>query len=328
MIEPTPTLDASTLIIVAEDVPTVAQIGRATITIGIADLVDTFLAGRNPRTLTAYRADLADFARFVTAATVADAACLLLARGQGTANVLALAYRNRLIERGLAAATVNRRLAALRSLVALARTAGMVPWSLDVAGLRTEPYRDTRGPGVATVQRMFVHLGGRRDAKGIRDAAILALLADLALRRAEVVSLDLEHVDLAAGTVSILGKGRTGRMSLSLPEPTKAALAAWVAVRGDRSGPLFVNCDRAGKGERLTGRSLHRIIGRLGAEIGVAVRPHGLRHTAITRALDLTNGDMRRVARYSRHTDVRVLARYDDARRDDAGEIARLVAVR
>ena len=97
-------------------------------------------------------------------------------------------------------------------------------------------------------------------------------------------------------------------------------------MRGTESGPLFLNFDRAGKGRGLTGRSLHRLVRALGAAVGVAVRPHGLRHAAITEALGLTRGDLRAVQRFSRHRDVRVVGRYDDNREDLAGEVARLVA--
>ena len=51
-----------------------------------------------------------------------------------------------------------------------------------------------------------------------------------------------------------------------------------------------------------------------------------LRHEAITRALDKTNGDVRTVQRFSRHADPRTLLLYDDHRLDQAGDVARLVA--
>ena len=73
---------------------------------------------------------------------------------------------------------------------------------------------------------------------------------------------------------------------VTLPEPTKAALKAWLQVRGTEDGPLFVNFDRAGKGERLTGSAVYFIVRELGTKAGLSVRPHGLRHLAITSALD------------------------------------------
>ena len=292
----------------------------------VADLVAAFLAGRNARTLMAYRQDLVDFSVWIGAAGLEDAAQALLAGGLGPANATVLRFRAHLIDRGLAPATVNRHLAALRSLVKLARTLGLVGWTLEVPSVKAEPYRDTRGPGVGGVRGLMSALDARQDAKGCRDRALVRLLYDLALRRAEVVGLDVADVDLEAGTVQVLGKGRTERSALTLPSPTSEALRAWLHVRGTQPGPLFVNFDRAGKGRRLTGASVYRLVRQLGTDIGLTVRPHGLRHAAITEALELTGGDLRRVQRFSRHRDVRTVGRYDDNRQDLAGEVARQVA--
>jgi len=87
-------------------------------------LVTAFLSGRNARTVKAYSQDLADFQAFIGVATVDAAAKVLLSDGRGAANQLALSYKTHLVERGLQAATINRRLAALRSLTHLARTFG------------------------------------------------------------------------------------------------------------------------------------------------------------------------------------------------------------
>jgi len=112
-----------------------------------------------------------------------------------------------------------------------------------------------------------------------------------------------------------------------LPKATRAALAAWVAVRGAQPGPLFTSLDRATKGQhRLTGTGLYKLVVALGKEAGLKVRPHGLRHAAITLALDATAGDVRKVQRFSRHRDLRVLTIYDDSRLDLAGEVASLVS--
>ena len=110
-------------------------------------LVDAFLSGRNPRTLQAYRQDLADFRAFTADATAEEAAARLLSQAPGDANGLVLDYKASLLERRLSPATVNRRLAALRSLVKLARTLGFVSWSLEVESVKAQAYRDTRGPG-------------------------------------------------------------------------------------------------------------------------------------------------------------------------------------
>jgi integrase/recombinase XerC len=131
---------------------------------------------------------------------------------------------------------------------------------------------------------------------------------------------------LRAGPSPSWGKGRTEKTRLTLPSETQDALRGWLSVRGDEPGALFLNFDRAGKGKRLTGKGVYNTVRRLGADLGLKTWPHGLRHAAITEALDLTGGDVRKVQRFSRHRDLQTLTIYDDNRVDLAGEVSKLVA--
>lgn len=322
-------------------------------------LLHAFESGKNPKTLLAYSTDLKDFARFWGDITPQEAAAQLLTLQHGDANLTALAYKAHLSDRGLSPATINRRLAALQSLVKLGRTLGFVTWSLEVSRVPTAPLKDTRGCGrkgflamlkvleekIIANQTYHVNLSeagldsievDKRLAKAMRDKALLRLLHDLGLRRNEVVTLDLENVDLQGGCIWILGKGQSERNRLTLPDPTRQALEDWIKAREPYTQglhfpcldpvALFVNFDRARKGERLTGRSLYRIVRRIGQQAGVKITPHGLRHTAITEALDITNGNVRAVQRFSRHKDIRLLNVYDDNRKDLGGQIAALIA--
>jgi integrase/recombinase XerC len=302
---------------------------------GAADVLSAFLSGRNPRTLRAYDRDLKDFARFLGAPDSRAAVAGLLNLSHGKANATALGYKASLVDRGLKAATIARRLAALRSVVKMARTVGHVVWTLDVESPKAEPYRDTAGPGDAGWRAMLAR--AKADAemgspKAVRDLAIIRLLHDLALRRGELVALDLADADLDGGSVAVVGKGRTEAVRLTLPDPTRHALADWSAIRGPDPGPLFIRLDRAaaraGGAGRLTDTAVFLIVRDLGRKVGLArpTRPHGLRHEAITRALDATNGDVRTVQRFSRHADTRTVLLYDDHRRDLAGDVAKLVA--
>jgi integrase/recombinase XerC len=76
----------------------------------------------------------------------------------------------------------------------------------------------------------------------------------------------------------------------------------------------------------LSDAAVYALVRGLGEQAGVRARPHGLRHAAITEALDRTNGDVRAVQRFSRHRKLDTLLIYDDARRDLAGDVARRVA--
>jgi integrase len=53
---------------------------------------------------------------------------------------------------------------------------------------------------------------------------------------------------------------------------------------------------------------------------------HGLRHSAVTKVLDVANGNLRLAASFARHSDLRQLARYDDGKRGQFNEAANLVA--
>jgi integrase/recombinase XerC len=301
------------------------------VTIGQVDLLGAFLAGRRATTLRAYRKDLADFATFLGVADAREAVALLVAGSAGRANTLALGYKAHLTDRGLAPATIARRLAALRSIVKLARTLGQVAWTIDIGSPKAEAYRDTRGPGLAGWRGMLAQAKeGSATPKGKRDLALIRLLHDLGLRRGEVVTLDLADVDLEAGTVAVVGKGKSEKVPVTLNRPTAAALADWIAARGDWAGALFVRLDRAagpGHPGRLDAGNVVRVSKGLGLRAGVArgTNPHGLRHQGITRALDLAGGDVRKVRRFSRHAKLETLLRYDDNRRDEAGVIAHLL---
>lgn len=289
------------------------------------DLVRDFLARYASRTRQEYQADLQDFARFMNSTSLDQAAHQLLAQAPGQANHIALKYRNFRLEAGLSAATVNRRLTAVRSLVKLARRLGLVSWFLEVDYCRVESLRDTRGPGIQAVREILAQLKTRGDIKGIRDVALVRLMADLGLRVSEAVGLDVEHVDLVRGVIMVLGKGKTQRQPLTLPPATCNALGQWLEVRakvaGDFSGPLFCNLSRAHDCTRLTARAVGYLLGPFGT------RPHGLRHTAVTTLLDKSNGNITMAQKFARHASPKTTIRYNDNLRDVAGEAALLISM-
>lgn len=300
--------------------------------VGETDIVRAFLAGRNERTQRAYQADLDNFSTWLGVPDAAKAAAYLFSCGLGEANRTVLSYRAELVERGLSNSTINRRLAAIRSMVKLARTLGVVPWTLEIPSLRGEPCRDTRGPGVANVRAILGNLKDRKDPKGIRDVAIIRLLYDLGLRRGEVTALDVEDMDLEAGTLDVMGKGRTQKETLTIPEATRAALADWMGVHGESSGPLFYNFNRSQKGarSRITGTGFYLVVRALGEKMGIKnLRPHGFRHTSITEACKRAQAagiSLEEVMEFSRHKDIRTLMVYRDREKNRHGEIANLVA--
>ena len=287
-----------------------------------ADLMAAWLAGRKPTTMAAYRRDLESFTSWLELDDDQAALDHLMGHGNGHANMVAHNWRASMLDAGLTPATVNRRLSALRSVVKMANRVGMVEWTLSVEGVKSTPYRDTRGPGVGVIREMLAACN-RKTEKGRRDYALLRLMFDRGLRRGEVIGLDLDHVDLESGTVEIQAKGKLERDRLTVNAATVEALRAVIKDAGDDQTPLFVSLNRTGTRGRLTGRDVHRIVGKLGEAAGApGVRPHGLRHSAVTAVLDATNGNVREARAFSRHAKLETVALYDDARNDVGGELS------
>jgi integrase/recombinase XerC len=287
-------------------------------------LIERWREGRSPQTLRAYTSDLQNFATSMMMPSAGSAIDALLRMGQGEANELMRAYRSDMVDQGVAPATVNRRLSAL---VALAKEFGFVSFDLSIKNVRSEAYRDTRGPEPDIMVALLKYASTQQHrAKAARDVAIFLLLGyGRALRRSEVVKLDLQDFDARGGRVKVLRKGQRETRWLSLDPLVTRLLRGWVDKRGRDPGPLFVQVGKGGRvlsSKRLSGDGIHKILGTMGEKLGGVIRPHGLRHAAITAALDETNGNVRAAREFSGHASVEVLMKYDDNRKDVGGEVA------
>jgi hypothetical protein len=78
-------------------------------------LIQRWREGRSPQTLRAYTGDLRYFATWMVTPSAGSAIDTLLRMGQGQANELVRTYRSGMVDKGVAPATINRRLSALRS---------------------------------------------------------------------------------------------------------------------------------------------------------------------------------------------------------------------
>lgn len=300
-------------------------------------LIESFKRGMSPRTLEAYAGDLEHFGGFCGEApgmAVRD----LLTVSHGQANGLGLAYRASMIEAGLAPATINRRLSAIKSVVKFARTLGLTDWQPEIDGVKSQSYRDTAGPGVdgsrallkaARDQAVGYDQGSVQIARAKRNAAIVRMLFDMGMRRGELTSLDMEHVDLDARKVWVMGKGKRERIPMTLPIETTKALREWLDTRSTiclpHDKPVFVGLSGPKIGKRLSGKGIWEFVSTAGKRVGIKAAPHGLRHASITEVLDAT-GDVRAGQKFARHSNVNTTMIYDDNRSDIGGVAAQRVA--
>ena len=159
---------------------------------------------------------------------------------------------------------------------------------------------------------------------GKRDYAILLLLWGNALRRSELVATNIGDFDPDGGTLRIYGKGRGNQAEVvTLGKGAISALSDWLAVRGeaDLNQPLFIALHKSYYGHRLISNTIWKLVRKYAKLAGITkpMSPHRIRHSSITAALDITNGDVRAVQKLSRHSNLNTVMIYDDNRRQEQG---------
>jgi site-specific recombinase XerD len=145
--------------------------------------------------------------------------------------------------------------------------------------------------------------------EGLRNRAMIALLADSALRKEELRRLRVGDVDLTTRMIRVVaGKGQHDGIGF-FGEGTASLLRAWLAAHPDPGPKAFLLVTREGipLGPWAIVRTLYRISRRAGLDRNVG--PHALRHYAATALLRRT-GDLELVRRVLRHTTLAMALRY------------------
>ncbi len=198
-------------------------------------------------------------------------------------------YLSHLMEQGLVKASIARKLSAIRSFYRYLLREEIIPTS--PVATTSSPKLDKRLPEFLSIDEMtrLLEAPDLSTPQGQRDRAWLELLYAAGLRVSELVSLNLEQVNLDAREIRVWGKGSKERMVL-MGEPAASALTAYLTqgrpeLSGEkRTNALFLNR----YGGRLTERSVQIELEEIAkkAGIGKRVHPHVLRHTFATHLLD------------------------------------------
>jgi len=260
--------------------------------------VESFLALSTarlaPRTVDAYRRDLADFSDWLE--TSPDAA---------TPDQLA-SYIASMRAAGLAATTIARRVAALRSFYrhqVLLGARGDNPAAELELPRRRRTLPRTLSPGEA--ERLIEAVAGTTP-RSLRDRALVELLYGAGLRVSEAVGLERNGVDLEQRVVRCIGKGSKERV-VPVGREAVVALRRYLS-RGRpyldaRHRPeLFLNA----RGGGLTRAGAFLILRRLAETAGLEpgrVHPHLLRHSFATHLLE-GGADLRSVQEMLGHADL------------------------
>jgi integrase/recombinase XerC/integrase/recombinase XerD len=253
--------------------------------------------GSSRHTLRAYSGDLAELAEWATR------------QGKEPGSLVyrdLRSYAAALSERGLARASVSRKLAAVRSFHGhLTRTGASAQ---NPAELLPMPKKQSRLPRVLGPEEI-ARLLDRIPASGpleVRDRAMLEVTYACGLRAEEIVNLDSDSVDFDSEALRVTGKGSKTRI-VPMGEPAQRALDRYLrqarpALATERAEPaLFLSR----RGWRLSPSDVRRRLDRWVREAAVAghVSPHTLRHSFATHLLE-GGADLRSIQELLGHSSV------------------------
>ncbi len=196
-------------------------------------------------------------------------------------------YSKWLVEQGYRPSTVSRKMAAARAfLLYLADKERTVNRRIpDQLQPPSTPRRLPRTLSEDEVRQLLAAPARVESPRALRDSAVLGLLYSAGMRASEAVQVNLEDIDLKAGTLVRRG-----------PEPVTLQLAGSVGalgryltagrphlVRDARERALYLNL----RGKRLSRQGLWLVVKRwaAAADLGADLSPHSLRHSLIRHLL-------------------------------------------
>ncbi len=284
----------------------------------------------SPHTVRAYESDVTQYLAWIAGETGKKMSEL------GPDDLDMTSARSHLAElnkAGAARSSVARKLSALRTFVKYLRREDIMEH--DPTAMAVAPKRDQTIPihlSEPEIERL-IETPNTGDALGRRDRAILELFYASGLRLSELVSIDLEDLNLSERMVRVMGKGGKQRL-VPFNQSTLSALKTWMhdravilasrrpsaptrpaanrraggrvvppkrpkAAKADSRDALFVNY----RGTRLTGRSVDRLLRRYVARCStrMGISAHALRHSFATHLLQ-RGADLRAIQELLGHS--------------------------
>lgn len=246
--------------------------------------------GKSEKTITAYRRGLEVFAEWAEINGLAGRAVMPSDVRQ---------FKGDLTAQGYSAQTVNLRLSAVRAFYRFAVADDRLPYNpaSEIKGAKrpkaTHHKRDALTPGEVLAVLDTCNLD---TPDGIRDRAILTLMAYCGLRTIEIQRANLGNLKTKGDrlTLAVQGKGRDEADAVVIiPRNQEHVIRAWVSYRNGlglrgADAPLFCSLSNATKGARLALSSIRAMAKaryQAAGVVGDAKSTHSLRHSAITSAI-------------------------------------------
>ena len=218
--------------------------------------------GASRSTASAYIGDIREFGRFMEEKRGKTA--------ETAQNADVAAFLRELKEQGRSGATVNRKLASVRSYYVFMRAQGKSTED-PTAGLKApkQQRKDIEFLSVDEVNKLLETPGD--DAKGIRDKALLEMMYATGMKASEIAAVNTGDINLRIGFVSCSGESGKARI-IPLGKPARRAIQNYLDAgrpellgKGKDCGALFLNY----MGDRMTRQGIWKLLRFYGEKAGI-----------------------------------------------------------
>ncbi|MBO8162445.1 MAG: tyrosine recombinase XerC [Brevibacillus sp.] len=253
----------------------------------------------SPHTVKEYVADITEFVAFMEQHQISTLDAVSYFQGRS--------FLAHLVKRGLSRRSIARKLSSLRSFYRFLMREGKL--SHNPFQLVSTPKLEKKLPSFLypqEIQTLF-ELPDATTPLGQRDRVIFELLYASGVRVSELVTIEMERIDLANGIVLVFGKGSKERY-VPIGSYAIAAIRQYIeqgrvtllAGKPDH-GTLLLNY----RGEPLSDRSVRRVVDKYvrAAAVRLDVSPHTFRHTFATHMLN-AGADLRTVQELLGHVNI------------------------
>ncbi|OBZ08079.1 site-specific tyrosine recombinase XerD [Bacillus sp. FJAT-26390] len=222
-------------------------------------------------------------------------------------------YMLHLKEQGRKAATLSRHIVSVRAFFHYLITEGIIVNNPSI--YMEAPKQEKKPPSILSVDdtSALLETPNSASAAGKRDRAMLELIYATGIRVTELVSLNLEHINMQLGFVQCIGTNQKERLvpfgrlaAEALTDYLQSGRDELTSLRESQSA-LFLNH----LGTRLTRQGFWKTIKKHAKEAGIAeeITPHTLRHSVAAHLLD-NGADIRAVQELLGHADISTTLKY------------------
>jgi len=281
----------------------------------MADAVNSFLdfliddRGFSDNTVTAYKNDLYQLAEFVSERSVNSWSMI--------DQSLLMEHLLSLRERSYAPSTMARKIASIKSFYSYQISQGQM--DLDpTEGLNRPQVQKSPPKSISTedVQKLLSQVSSTKTPEGKRDRAMLELLCATGLRVTELVSLDIDDVNLGVARLRCTGKGRKERyidFSIDVADVVEDYItnARTQLERKLNETALFLNR----RGERLTRQGFWLILKDYAkkASLSAQITPYTLRHSLAMNTLSSGKMNIKQLQEFLGHANLSTTQVYEKA---------------